>query len=64
MGIFIVLNTLNHADLCLRVAENHRRGVYLQMTLDGRVLGSEAQTPYSEYLEDKSVTHMWAKSRL
>lgn len=30
--------------------------MYLQMTLDGRVSGSDAQTPYSEYLPDKSVT--------
>ncbi|XP_051274434.1 fibroblast growth factor 21 isoform X2 [Dicentrarchus labrax] len=34
--------------------DNHRRGMYLQMTLDGRVSGSEAQTPYS-VLELKSV---------
>ncbi|KAM9336790.1 fibroblast growth factor 21 [Symphorus nematophorus] len=34
--------------------ENHRRGMYLQMTLDGRVSGSDAQTPYS-VLELKSV---------
>ncbi|XP_061910861.1 fibroblast growth factor 21-like isoform X1 [Entelurus aequoreus] len=27
--------------------ENHRRGMYLQMTQDGRVSGSEVQTPYS-----------------
>eukprot|EP00064_Thunnus_orientalis_P005287 superscaffoldBa00000509_g5301 len=34
--------------------ENHRRGMYLQMTQDGRVSGSDAQTPYS-VLELKSV---------
>uniref|UniRef100_A0AAQ6ITR1 FGF n=1 Tax=Anabas testudineus TaxID=64144 RepID=A0AAQ6ITR1_ANATE len=34
--------------------DNHRRGVYLQMTLDGRVSGSDVQTPYS-VLELKSV---------
>ncbi|TKS89902.1 Liprin-alpha-3 Protein tyrosine phosphatase receptor type f polypeptide-interacting protein alpha-3 [Collichthys lucidus] len=34
--------------------DNHRRGMYLQMTLDGRVSGSDAQTPYS-VLELKSV---------
>lgn len=28
--------------------------MYLQMTLDGRVSGSDAQTPHSEYLGDKS----------
>ncbi|KAF3853510.1 hypothetical protein F7725_014198 [Dissostichus mawsoni] len=26
--------------------DNHRRGMYLQMTLDGRVSGSDAQTPH------------------
>lgn len=26
--------------------------MYLQMTLDGRVSGSDVQTPYSEYLAD------------
>nr|XP_046233276.1 fibroblast growth factor 21 [Scatophagus argus] len=34
--------------------DNHRRGMYLQMTLDGRVSGSDAQNPYS-VLELKSV---------
>ncbi|XP_068610830.1 fibroblast growth factor 21 [Brachionichthys hirsutus] len=34
--------------------DNHRRGMYLQMTLDGRVSGSDAQTPFS-VLELKSV---------
>ncbi|XP_039991183.1 fibroblast growth factor 21 [Xiphias gladius] len=34
--------------------DNHRRGMYLQMTLDGRVSGSDVQTPYS-VLELKSV---------
>ncbi|XP_023266964.1 fibroblast growth factor 21 [Seriola lalandi dorsalis] len=34
--------------------ENHRRGMYLQMTLDGRVSGSDVQTPYS-VLQLKSV---------
>ncbi|XP_033963250.1 fibroblast growth factor 21-like [Pseudochaenichthys georgianus] len=34
--------------------DNHRRGMYLQMTLDGRVSGSDAQTPHS-VLELKSV---------
>ncbi|XP_076616245.1 fibroblast growth factor 21 [Chaetodon auriga] len=34
--------------------DNHRRGMYLQMSLDGRVSGSDAQTPYS-VLELKSV---------
>ncbi|XP_054455467.1 fibroblast growth factor 21 [Anoplopoma fimbria] len=34
--------------------DNHRRGMYLQMTLDGRVSGSNAQTAYS-VLELKSV---------
>ncbi|XP_044034501.1 fibroblast growth factor 21 isoform X1 [Siniperca chuatsi] len=34
--------------------DNHRRGMYLQMTLDGRVSGSDAQTLYS-VLELKSV---------
>ncbi|XP_051795243.1 fibroblast growth factor 21 [Acanthochromis polyacanthus] len=34
--------------------ENHRRGMYLQMTPDGRVTGSDAQTPYS-VLQLKSV---------
>ncbi|XP_040924250.1 fibroblast growth factor 21 [Betta splendens] len=34
--------------------DNHRRGMYLQMTLDGRVSGSDAQTSYS-VLELKSV---------
>nr|XP_057918172.1 fibroblast growth factor 21 isoform X2 [Doryrhamphus excisus] len=27
--------------------ENHRRGMYLQMTQDGKVSGSDVQTPYS-----------------
>lgn len=31
-------------------SDNHRRGMYLQMTMDGRVSGSDVQTPYSEYL--------------
>ncbi|XP_053270339.1 fibroblast growth factor 21-like [Pleuronectes platessa] len=34
--------------------DNHRRGMYLQMTQDGRVSGSEVQTPYS-VLQLKSV---------
>uniref|UniRef100_A0A8C6UAR1 Fibroblast growth factor n=1 Tax=Neogobius melanostomus TaxID=47308 RepID=A0A8C6UAR1_9GOBI len=34
--------------------DNHRRGMYLQMTLDGQVSGSDIQTPYS-VLELKSV---------
>uniref|UniRef100_A0AAU6S491 Fibroblast growth factor n=1 Tax=Lateolabrax maculatus TaxID=315492 RepID=A0AAU6S491_LATMC len=34
--------------------DNHRRGMYLQMTLDGRVSGSVVQTPHS-VLELKSV---------
>ncbi|XP_018533779.1 fibroblast growth factor 21 [Lates calcarifer] len=34
--------------------DNHRRGMYLQMTLDGRVSGSAVQTPYS-VLQLKSV---------
>ncbi|KAM6897980.1 fibroblast growth factor 21 [Lycodopsis pacificus] len=34
--------------------DNHRRGMYLQMTLDGRVSGSDVQTTYS-VLELKSV---------
>ncbi|XP_010731346.2 fibroblast growth factor 21 isoform X1 [Larimichthys crocea] len=34
--------------------DNHRRGMYLQMTLDGRVSGNDAQTAYS-VLELKSV---------
>ncbi|XP_068162210.1 fibroblast growth factor 21 [Antennarius striatus] len=34
--------------------DNHRRGMYLQMSLDGRVSGSDIQTPYS-VLELKSV---------
>lgn len=32
------------------LSDNHRRGMYLQMTMDGRVSGSDVQTPYSEYL--------------
>ncbi|KAM6897485.1 fibroblast growth factor 21 [Xenentodon cancila] len=35
-------------------AENHRRGMFLQINVDGRVTGSEAQTPYS-LLQLKSV---------
>ncbi|XP_033468174.1 fibroblast growth factor 21-like [Epinephelus lanceolatus] len=44
--------------------ENHRRGMYLQMNLDGRVSGSDAQTPYS-VLELKSVKpgHIAIKGR-
>ncbi|XP_074476410.1 fibroblast growth factor 21 [Sebastes fasciatus] len=44
--------------------ENHRRGMYLQMTLDGRVSGSDAQTLYS-VLELKSVKpgHIVIKGR-
>ncbi|KAF0025357.1 hypothetical protein F2P81_022238 [Scophthalmus maximus] len=34
--------------------DNHRRGMYLQMTQDGRVSGSDVQTPYS-LLQMKSV---------
>ncbi|KAM9838135.1 fibroblast growth factor 21 [Aulostomus maculatus] len=34
--------------------ENHRRGMYLQMSQDGTVSGSDAQTPFS-VLELKSV---------
>ncbi|XP_015255522.1 PREDICTED: fibroblast growth factor 21-like [Cyprinodon variegatus] len=34
--------------------ENHRHGLYLQINLDGRVTGSDAQTPYS-VLQLKSV---------
>ncbi|XP_062234731.1 fibroblast growth factor 21 [Platichthys flesus] len=34
--------------------DNHRSGMYLQMTQDGRVSGSEVQTPYS-VLQLKSV---------
>ncbi|XP_059180419.1 fibroblast growth factor 21 [Centropristis striata] len=34
--------------------DNHRRGMYLQMTLNGRVSGSDVQTPHS-VLELKSV---------
>ncbi|XP_070846894.1 fibroblast growth factor 21 [Chaetodon trifascialis] len=34
--------------------DNHRRGMYLQMSQDGTVSGSDAQTPYS-VLEMKSV---------
>ncbi|XP_026172016.1 fibroblast growth factor 21 [Mastacembelus armatus] len=34
--------------------DNHRRGMYLQMTQDGRVSGSDVQSPYSA-LELKSV---------
>lgn len=32
------------------LADNHRRGMYLQMSLDGRVSGSDAKTLNSEYL--------------
>ncbi|XP_034414434.1 fibroblast growth factor 21 [Cyclopterus lumpus] len=44
--------------------DNHRRGMYLQMTLDGRVSGSDAQTAYS-VLELKSVQpgHVVIKGR-
>ncbi|XP_042363359.1 fibroblast growth factor 21-like [Plectropomus leopardus] len=44
--------------------ENHRRGVYLQMTLDGIVSGCDAQTAYS-VLELKSVKpgHIAIKGR-
>ncbi|KAM9426387.1 fibroblast growth factor 21 [Pholidichthys leucotaenia] len=34
--------------------DNHRRGMYLQITLDGRVTGNDAQTPYS-LLQLKSI---------
>ncbi|XP_061564084.1 fibroblast growth factor 21 [Cololabis saira] len=34
--------------------ENHRRGMFLQINADGRVTGSDAQTPYS-VLQLKSV---------
>ncbi|XP_047464509.1 fibroblast growth factor 21 [Mugil cephalus] len=34
--------------------DNHRRGMYLQISLDGRVTGSDAQSPYS-LLQLKSV---------
>ncbi|XP_068439845.1 fibroblast growth factor 21 [Clinocottus analis] len=44
--------------------DNHRRGMYLQMTLDGRVSGSDAQTAHS-VLELKSVKagHVVIKGR-
>nr|XP_020461993.1 fibroblast growth factor 21-like [Monopterus albus]UTM63716.1 fibroblast growth factor [Monopterus albus] len=45
--------------------DNHRRGMYLQMTLDGTVSGSDVQTPYS-VLELKAVKpgHIVIKGQL
>lgn len=44
--------------LLIFAAENHRRGLYLQMNSDGRVTGNDAQTPYSEYLVETLKTEV------
>ncbi|XP_020496208.1 fibroblast growth factor 21 [Labrus bergylta] len=47
-------NLNNQVREVLLYTDNHRRGMYLQMTLDGRVSGSDAQTPQS-VMELKSI---------
>lgn len=46
------------------VTDNHRRGMYLQITLDGRVSGSDVQTPYSKYSVNKSLADSTCGSKL
>ncbi|XP_032431167.1 fibroblast growth factor 21 [Xiphophorus hellerii] len=49
--IFAFRNQLREVHL---YTENHRRGLYVEIHLDGRVTGSDAQSPYS-VLQIKSV---------